>query len=958
MKNYILILFILLASDVFSQLINPSQGGGNISQTTTLSPDEIEQNKVFATIKAVEDKENFIEDITNGFDSLMQLPIGKKKTIGQLRYVVAIDSIDFKPSGSYFSAYAAIDVPNTTKRLAFKASNIKFNPAGVLGGEQAKLYLVSKHIIKLSNKVTLVIPPNNQNYVQWDCDGYKSISISGKLIFDSLEFSPDDGVSDKVSADFTFQGESLNDMIMQVSITPFKLNKLKGWSFQIINATFDWSEKSNAPNMVFPNGYTNPNLNATDSLGGSFSDGGSSNNSSPQLWTGFFLQSLIVKFPNELNKGSGRSSAIVNNLLIDQMGLTGQFIANNLISVGEGNMGGWSFSIDQAQVSFVANKINSGGLQGKLLTPLNKLQSVDYTALITYNVANKNVDYAFSVNPTNDVSFDVFQAQVNIFNSSYLSVALVNGVFSPTLVLTGDVKFNAPKFNTNGAYLGFQSLTFVTSSPYITGGLFSLSLPSSAAIKTKFFNVSLNSIGLGIINSKPQLSINCNIGITDGSALNIAVNGGIVIHTQYVPPTNGKLFGTLEYEKITLTDIGINVESPILIGGTISFKDDDPVYGDGVFGQVNFRPPGLGGSGFSAKAGFGAVQNYKYFFVEVKVPGPIPIGTTPFVITQIIGGVYYKMQPNKVSMNDYIGLSNTYNLNSSKCSYTPNPNVPLGIKLGVGLGVTSGMVTADALLDISFNSNGGVNNVNLQGNAKTFAGPILIYGNVVLNYNVPTSNFDGLFQIGANFQNIITANAPLKIHADPQNWHVCLGQPSTPAGISAMGYNLAGGYLMTGTALELPQNSNIPVSNRNNTNNQVIFGASIPPISGGNTIGFDRFSLYYNFYFAAGFDILIANYGNNVLCGDAYVTPGINGRYVVGNAYLNLSASAGLTFRIANDDYNYNIFTVNAEARNTGLRFPNPIYMSANLSLQASFFNGFISINENINAQHGTYCQI
>ncbi|MEI8136903.1 MAG: hypothetical protein WCH21_06215 [Bacteroidota bacterium] len=106
-----------------------------------------EINRIISIVNTVESNNNFIDQLNP--DSNVSLPFGIIKQIGAVRYTIAIDSMKFLPIGAYFSAYAAIDFPGTTKKLAFKGSNIKFNPKGVVAGEQViwkqfKLNLQSK----------------------------------------------------------------------------------------------------------------------------------------------------------------------------------------------------------------------------------------------------------------------------------------------------------------------------------------------------------------------------------------------------------------------------------------------------------------------------------------------------------------------------------------------------------------------------------------------------------------------------------------------------------------------------------------------------------------------------------------------------------------------------------------------------------------------------------------------
>jgi hypothetical protein len=161
---------------------------GNISsaQDTITNP---KINKVLSMVNSVTGNDNFVDQLSP--DSNIALPVGIRKQIGAVRYVIAIDSCKFKPNGAYFNAYAAIDFPGTTKKLAFEAENILFNPKGVVGGNQARLLLVSEHTIRINNMVTLKLKNDGSNWVEWDCDGYKAINLTGYFVFNKANLLPD-----------------------------------------------------------------------------------------------------------------------------------------------------------------------------------------------------------------------------------------------------------------------------------------------------------------------------------------------------------------------------------------------------------------------------------------------------------------------------------------------------------------------------------------------------------------------------------------------------------------------------------------------------------------------------------------------------------------------------------------------------------------------------------------------
>ena len=106
------------------------------------------------------------------------LPIGIVKEIGNTIYIICIDSARFTPQGAFFSVYMAMDFPGADRKIAFAAKNIQFNPKGVLLGNGARLQLVSQQVVALGPKTDLIFKDDGQNFIEWDCNGYKQAGLS------------------------------------------------------------------------------------------------------------------------------------------------------------------------------------------------------------------------------------------------------------------------------------------------------------------------------------------------------------------------------------------------------------------------------------------------------------------------------------------------------------------------------------------------------------------------------------------------------------------------------------------------------------------------------------------------------------------------------------------------------------------------------------------------------------
>lgn len=218
----------------FAQQINPS---------ATETNQEI--NQCISVVNQVETSGNVIGQLTN--DTIGQLPIGIAKRIGPSQVIIAIDSAMFLPNKALFNAYAAIDFPGSFEKIAFSARSVEFNPKGIVGGDLAKLLLVSNHRIRINPNVTLVLKSRENNYIKWNCNGFEKIHLKGYFEFSKNIILPDTSefsnlsLDNNVTASFEIETNDLNNFITQISISPFYLKGIKDFSFSVQDATVDMS---------------------------------------------------------------------------------------------------------------------------------------------------------------------------------------------------------------------------------------------------------------------------------------------------------------------------------------------------------------------------------------------------------------------------------------------------------------------------------------------------------------------------------------------------------------------------------------------------------------------------------------------------------------------------------------------------------------------------------------------
>lgn len=946
MRKYLLYLFLTLPFTAFSQ-----------ADTVY----DAMQQKVFSVIEKVKSEQRYTDALDA--EALTSLPIGIIKEIGTTRYIIAIDSAVFKPNGAYFNAYMAVEFPNTNKKIAFAAKNIKFNPSGVIGGEQSKLVLVSKHSFSINPNVKLNLLPDGGNYIEWNCEGFQSVNLRGEFEFSGSRMIPlVNDVADptqSVKATFEIHTNDIHHFITSVSITPFTLTGLKDWSFKVTNAVVDMSEISNYPSMTFPMGYVMDYP------------------SYPQMWTGFYLRELEVKLPPELSKHEEPTRLIAQNLLIDASGFTGHLQANNVFTVNDGNMSGWGFSLDAIGVDFLSNRLTAGNMSGKIKIPAMKNNGLEYSALLSYIPSTQQTNFGFTVSTQENISFDAFSAKVDLDPTSTITVQKQNGKFLPRAVLTGRIAFEHA--NASTAKLDFQNLTFVTSAPYLIAGTFGVvGNASSTSNKAAGFEVSISNLRLLVNASQPKIALDASVNFMDGADFSFT---GIttVQFGANVGLENG--LQSWSFAHVSIGRINLEVETqPFYLKGEIKFYENDPVFGKGFDGRIIFRLKNVMDENFEVNAQFGKT-NYRYFYVDAYVPFSIPLGMVQ--ITRLNGGLYYHMRPvyNNASQF-YSNLNTPPSPDAHRTKYLPDNSISVGFKAGVSYKYASSekALNGDAMLEVAFSSAGGLDFIRFDGKAYMLATvaerqskPAPAMGTVLIQYDNIHKIFDANLNFTVNTQGI-NGYANSKIHIEPSIWFVCVGRPTLPASLSLFGFGTASAYVMVGNQLEpmapVPAQvaSIVSSSGLNNLRSEsalsnasgfvggVRFASSFSNEKEGQNEKVENFKIYAYFAYGVGFDMMLANYGANAHCSGSSSQVGMNGWVASGQLYCYLQGGVGVRGKALGQDFDITILSGTVAAILAG-KLPNPSYLYGALACQYSIL-GIINGSFNFDFELGNNCTI
>jgi len=659
---------------------------------------------------------NFISQLTG--EDLVDLPLVLQQTISNITYSLTINKMTLKPTHTELEIFLGIDIPSQNISLYFGSPNIKFSYDG--GFElPATLALYSAVAIPIQDKKSaLVLQPYHEDpstglplgtYVTIDCDGFKEMAVEADLIFSRDWIVPTDANGNvqstgRVQASFQTILTDWNDLLIDnLTMQNFALTSFDDIAFNVTNAVFDFSDFRNGQNVNFPPLYAQQNL-----LPGN-----------ANLWRGVYIENVEIVLPKQFTlkncnaSNNCRVKVGANDLLIDPNGVSAEFYAQNIFGINDGKMDKWRWSLDEISVNVVASQATGFGFKGEVGVPIAKETTpFGYDAYFDFGTD----EYIFSIINKANMEFPLWQAgQVTINAGSKLEVTATPTEFQPVAILNGSVTVNA-KFDLADTEemveivgLQFQKLKLQAQAPYIgldSGGSMSL----SSGLNVANFPVS---IANPTIHSTPGNGVELRLGV----AINLMSqqNGG------FAATTDVSLFGDMDpgqalqiwkYSSMQINSASVSISLPKLeLDGQIDIYRNDPVYGNGFHGSLSVDV--LDGKfEMDAETYFGNVNNYRYWYFDVKVQSnalSIPL-YPPIVINGFGGGAYHHMKMASFDPNP--------DPDKSGVTYTPTQSVALGLKASVLLSSVEGTLDGEATLELVFGPGMSLQDIVFYGKAE------------------------------------------------------------------------------------------------------------------------------------------------------------------------------------------------------------------------------------------------
>lgn len=912
----------------------------------------------------------------------LELPVGIAPPNGDTNYTIIISEISGDIKGAVLEAYFVFELPNTGDKVAFRGRNIKFSYEGALIGS-GRLELIGNYAIKLNDKALLTLLGKGNTFVEFNCNGFSGMGIEAEVEFSRDLIIPEDEAGkqkpapERIKTKFTTLAQHWNDILVGVTIPPFQVQGLKDVGFSVTQAFIDWSDLANPAGLMFPPGYTSPFVEAGQ----------------PAKWQGFFLQRLDVRLPRSFSRkqSNARITIGVDNMILDDQGLSGTFFAENVLIAGD--MSGWAYTIDRVGLELVINQVKGFDLAGRISIPKIRQKNPDTPAQFGY-LAQRGADgnYIFAVKIENGLRLPALIADINLLQGSSIVVKEKNDRFFPSAILNGTLSIKGtgkgPKANFSG--IRFEGMVISSEEPHFD--ITSLGFGTGDPHSVSGFPVVITNIAAKK-SGKDKLGIGFDLTINIGGDATEEGFGGTASLTVWgkqndkpLRDAEGDIIGSeqdnWEFDRIELSGVGIRIKKPEVyeLAGTIHFFEEDVIYGNGFKGTVSGNISKFGG--IQADALFGKTSGFRYWYADALVTLKTGVPLMPGVLfaTGFGGGFYSKMKQTTQALASPLGKT------QSGIYYVPDENT-MGIKAIMNIGTARPeAMNGDVALEVAMNRNGGINSVSLTGNAnfmsfaamgegkiKELASSAVsgklaeklaslikgqVFGSMKLQFDNVNDVFHGNLEIYVNVAGgVVRGVGPgnkagwAVMHFERSDWYVLIGTPDQPIGLEVAKIFKAKSYVMLGQNLPgspppPPQVSEIL------GNVDLDYMRDMNALESGMGFAFGlhflvdtgdlRFLMFYGRFAAGtGIDFMLKDYGENYHCAGSSGAIGINGWYANGQAYAFVMGKIGIKINLKFYKGNYDILSIGAAAI-LQAKGPNPFWMKGTVGGYYKILGGVV----------------
>lgn len=643
----------------------------------------------------------------------LYMPVALPKKVNTSPVDIQIAAMKFSPDFATMDVVGEFALPNSkyTKNdiLVLGAPRLCISPDRVLP-EGGTLALLSDFTIldpKSSYEMTFKAPkdvmkPVDGCYVAWKADKLEIFGIDLDMKIPKL-VKDVNGTATKEKPILNVRASiaSWDDwMVDNVTIDPFQVEALPGWTFTASDIVYDHSLWRNSNKMgSFPSKYDKKKAGIDKSI---------------NQWQGLYIKKVGVQFPKSLEFGTNgkeRLDVSATDMFFDNTGATLDFGADKVLSAKTGKAGGWSFSLKKVGLSFVQSDFKDCHFSGDFSVPLLK-GKVTYTCQIIKQTSNTSVSgqfaYVFKTQQLSDLSMDFFLAKLepkkeqtyflleSVPNSSGTLVTNVELMMGGELTVGGTdylnrkiknsslpMKFEIPHVHFCGMRLANCSnaweskyertmqrtaknaslkgttlyagkeFQFASGKVYFHTGRWSLASPSK---KLGPFEFSLKKYDFSFQGQDLKASFEGEIKLIDG--IELSAGAGFSIYAKVSNLSNltnlDISYNRTEFDKASFGAkfAGMELSGTLLVERNSNDRE-------GYSGTLTFKMPGNlfyidANGGYYKKKNGNQQFTYGWFYASAGGKAGIPIA--PIQLNRVSAGFYYNCKKNGSSADPEEGL--------------------------------------------------------------------------------------------------------------------------------------------------------------------------------------------------------------------------------------------------------------------------------------------------------------
>lgn len=951
----------------------PKQWGTEIVNTLVMS-----NTQANSLVSWIQNNPNFSlpYDNLNALTNPLQVPVGINFPDGNQ---MAITEMVFHHDRSELNIVLAKTLPPSisTDRLGFIGKEMSFRPASITFPPK-RIELVDDVSVGNTNSnviYTLKKPStsNSGTYIEWNKQGISKYGVSMEARFTRnwLTPSPDSSPTGRAVASLSWEGTDWRKLILTGNLTKATIVGTGGMKIQATGMFLDMSDVENPTGIVFPTNYSGE-------TGLSFQ--------------GFFMKNMTIEMPEAWKTGTTSPQINVTNAIIDNRGLTMKASAVNVIRYPDASVADMFGSIDTVRVDMVANSLIEAAVRGRIGLPVSRKTDtqnpLEYRAVLNIppGAAADSIRFQLNIVPKGPIKAHILNGTLDLASNSSIQAFVSPYRKSFNMNLNGRMRWTGEDLGTVKNVrmdLRFQGVKLNYNSTAATPISFQQGTWAFASDQKSIsdFPVTIQSVGYAAVAPssgelfRGRLILNMMLNLSDNVGGSTRMGMDMVIRNNQ----SGQKFYPL-YGGSMIDSIRVFANLPMVsINGSVGFRTNHPIYGDGFIGNVsaNFQPLNME---VRALAEFGKTnyQNgnnyYRYWRVQADatIPAPGIVFLPGVAFRGFGGGAFYNMNATT--------SGNTITFQPRRSSFGFRANATLATS------PEDDVFNTDVSLTGSFSSSGGLTLISFNGNFWGGAGlssasrqNAMLNGTMNASYNFPNKHFNFSTRVNINRPPITTPspiNLALDINGMTNRWYFKMGEPSNLNTIRVFGAS-SYQYLMTGNNIPYPSgftntfrngyrnatgsypNANIGsggVGDKTATGSGFAMGVGFGFSSSDSFSILDGVSLNYNL--SAGAELHLALMKYNGSCA-SYNPVGLNGWRASGSLGFYGRAAAGIRVRdvwYLPDGY-WNLADIGAGGWVAG-EFPNPYYVAGSIAGRVRMFDDWIDVSFNRSFSAGTRCTL